>query len=418
MTFTIYHDKMLTCKNEGDEKVAKYGKMVPEGTCDLLFKECEALREVQRRMTKLFRSRGFSEVATPSVEFYDVFSGKSDAIPQEMMYKLTDAKGRIIALRPDNTMPVMRVAATKLKGFKPPLRLFYNQNVFRTNPSLTGRRDEIPQCGIELLGLSGIKADIEVIATAVDALKNVTGDFRIELGHIGYFKSIINDINVSGENKEQIRAYIESKNYAALESILHNDGGRAASALIELPKLFGGEEALDKAASISPNKAASDTIRYLKRIYDVLCRIGLKDKIIIDMGLVQQIDYYTGVVFRGYINGSGEYVLSGGRYDTLAESFGEHLAATGFAVNTETVSRCACIDKNPAVPSVIIFYDEKSAKAAYEHMETLLESGTICEMSGFDSLEETEKYAALKGIRRIDNVSENYGEVEITTRNI
>jgi ATP phosphoribosyltransferase regulatory subunit len=82
--------------------------MIPEGTCDQLFKECVALRDVQNIMTSLFKSHGFSEVVTPSLEFFDVFNGKASAMPQEMMYKLIDNKGRILVMRPDNTMPVAR----------------------------------------------------------------------------------------------------------------------------------------------------------------------------------------------------------------------------------------------------------------------------------------------------------------------
>lgn len=395
--------------------VAKYGKMVPEGTYDLLFKECELLRDVQDRMTNLFKSRGFSEVMTPSIEFFDVFYGKANAMPQEMMYKMSDNRGRIIALRSDNTMPMMRVATTKLKEFYPPLRLFYNQNVFRINPSLSGRKDEIPQCGVELLGLSGMKADLEVIATAVDALKCVASDFRIEIGHIGYFKALISNLDCSDEEKEQIRLYIESKNYAALNDMLKKDSTPAGKALVELPKLFGGEDVLDRADEISPNEDATTTIKYLRSIYDVLCNMGLGEKIMIDLGLVQQIDYYTGVIFRGYIQGSGEYVLSGGRYDKLAESFGDEMAATGFAVNTEAISRCVCTCQKAKRPDVIIFYNLQNARAAFEHMETLTSSGLVCEMSGFDTIEETKKYARIRGISRIDIVADKNGGISITT---
>lgn len=393
--------------------MARYGSMVPEGTSDLLFKECEALRDVQARMTALFKSRGFNEVATPSLEFYDVFNGK--AMPQEIMYKLIDSKGRILVMRPDNTMPVVRVAATKLKDFQPPLRLFYSQNVFRVSPALSGRRDEIPQCGIELLGVSGIKADLEVIATAIDALKSVTGDFRFEIGHVGFFKAIIDDLPYPDEEKEQIRRYIESKNYAALsqtlgESAKENAAGRA---LIELPKLFGGEEVFQRALKVAPNAAAADTIEYLRSIYDVLCRMGLSGKIMVDLGLVQQIEYYTGVAFRGYMQGSGEYVLSGGRYDGLSEGFGAKLAATGFAVNTEAVARNVDLLERTNRPDVLVFYELGCAKAAFEHIETLTSSGLVCEISDFDTLEETLGYARVKGIERVDAVGDGVKTVSV-----
>jgi ATP phosphoribosyltransferase regulatory subunit len=388
---------------------------VPEGTCDQLFKECETLRGVQNTMTKLFRSRGFSEVITPSLEFYDVFTDKSTAMPQEMMYKLIDSKGRILVMRPDNTMPVVRVASTKLKGFQPPLRLFYNQNVFRINPSFSGRRDEMPQCGIELLGVSGIKADIEVIATAIDALKGVTGDFRFEIGHVAFFKSIIDELPFDSDEKEQIRKYIESKNYAALTVALEESAKSnvASRALIELPRLFGGVEVFERALEIAPNEAAAETINYLRSIYDVLCGMGLKNNIMVDLGLVQQIDYYTGLVFRGYMQGSGEPVLSGGRYDGLFEGFGIEMAATGFAVNADAVARYSAENEKSNRPDVLIFYDVDKTKATFEHMETITSSGLICEMSAFETFDETAEYARKKGITRLDIVGETIETVNI-----
>lgn len=400
--------------------MARYGSMIPEGTCDQLFKECEALREVQNRMTELFKSRGFNEVITPSLEFYDVFNGKASAMPQEMMYKLIDSKGRLLVIRPDNTMPVVRVASTKLKGFQPPLRLYYNQNVYRISPSLSGRRDEVPQCGIELLGISGIKADLEVIATAIDALKSVTDNFRFEIGHVGFFKTLIEELPCSPEEKEQIRKYIELKNYAALTGILTESAksNAASRALIELPRLFGGSEVFQKALEIAPNDAAVETIRYLQSIYDVLCHMGLKKNIMIDLGLVQQIDYYTGVAFRGYMQGSGESVLSGGRYDGLSEGFGVEMAATGFAVNTEAVARNTNTVQKTNRPDVLIHYEVGEAKAAFEHMETLTSSGLVCEISDFETPEESKEYARVKGIGRVDLITVTGSEIETVTTDL
>lgn len=400
--------------------MAKYGNMVPEGTCDKLFKECEALREVQNTMTSLFRSHGFSEVITPSLEFYDVFTGKASAMPQEMMYKLIDGKGRILVVRPDNTMPVARVVSTKLKGFQPPLRLYYNQNVFRINPSLSGRRDEIPQCGIELLGASGIKSDIEVLVTAIEALKRVTSDFRIEIGHVAFFKSIIEELPCDADEKEQIRKYIEQKNYAAINEALEESAkdNAASRALIELPRLFGGAEVFEKAAAIAPNKAAKDVLGYLRSIYDVLIGMGLKNNIIIDLGLVQQIDYYTGVVFQGYMQNSGEPVLSGGRYDGLFDGLGFELAARdltaiGFAVNADAIARNCSVKEKSDRPDVLVFYNIKNSKATFEHIETLTSSGLVCEISTFETIEETKEYARKKGIKRVDTVGDKVCTVNI-----
>ena len=384
--------------------MGKYSNVIPDGACDLLFKECEARRAVEKSMVDIFKSRGFSEAATPSLEFYDVFSGNSSIMDDEMMYKLIDARGRILVLRPDNTTPMARIASTKLKGFLPPLRLCYNQNVFRISQYMSGRYDELAQCGIELIGVRGEKADIEVILTAISALKSVLGsDFRFEIGHVGFYKCIIDELPFGDDVKERIRSLIASKSYASLNTMLepYARDNAACLALTELPRLFGGREVLDRAFSVAPNEASKQTVKYLQTLYNTLCDMGFESNIMLDLGLVQQIEYYTDVVFKGYMHGTGEPVLSGGRYDGLFARFGADIPATGFAVNADAIARAIGERSKSNRPDVLIFF-EKDAKSAFEHMETLIASGLICEMSVFETLDETQKYAAAKGIERID----------------
>lgn len=389
--------------------MAKNIGSIPEGTRDLLFKECENKREIENRILNVFRERGYSEVITPSFEFYDVFAAQTNSLPQEMMYKFFDSKGRIIVMRPDNTTPIARLTATKLKGFIPPLRLYYCQNIFRISPSMTGRRDEITQCGIEMIGVNGQKADIEVIQTALTLLKNMAPEsFRFEIGHVGFFKSIIDSLPYNKEFKEDIRTFVESKNYAELKALLEPYIGenKSVTALLELPKLFGGKEVFEKALRLAPNEEAVSTIHYLRTIYDELCLMGLEKNIMLDLGLVHQIDYYSGTVFRGYMQGSGTAVLFGGRYDGLFGRFGAELPATGFAVNTDAVAASVEIFSRSNRPDVLIFSDFSYARKAFEYMDELISKNHICEMSVFDTLEESKQYALQKGIQRIDTVSE------------
>jgi ATP phosphoribosyltransferase len=133
-------------------KTKKCNFITPEGTRDLLFEECTVRREIETKLMELFRENGYSEVITPFVEFYDVFDSLDCRIPVENMYKLTDSKGRLMVIRPDSTLPIIRLAQTRLKDEPRPLKLCYNQTIYRANPKEAGRDDEIAQCGIELIG--------------------------------------------------------------------------------------------------------------------------------------------------------------------------------------------------------------------------------------------------------------------------
>ncbi|MGN1004631.1 MAG: ATP phosphoribosyltransferase regulatory subunit, partial [Oscillospiraceae bacterium] len=163
----------------------------PEGTRDRLFAECADRRKVQNTLTELFAEKGYAEISTPEVEFYDLFVQSGNPLPQESFLKIVDRSGKIMVMRPDCTAPIARVAATKLKAVPLPQRLYYNETVFRSGQAHKGGSSEIAQCGVELIGAAGQQADVEVIALAVEALKAVSPHpFHIELGHVGLFRAL------------------------------------------------------------------------------------------------------------------------------------------------------------------------------------------------------------------------------------
>ena len=380
----------------------------PEGTRDRLFAECLERRQVQNYLTGLFRRRGFTEVITPEVEFYDLFIQSGNPLPQESMLKIVDRSGKIMVMRPDCTVPIARVAATKLKCIPFPQRLYYDQTVFRSGHAHDGVSSEIAQCGVEMIGAFGKKADLEMIALAADALRVCGVDgFHIELGHAELFRSLADQMEMSGEELEQMRTYIEGKNYAALNDLLEPyREQKACTALMRLPYLFGGVETLDEAqALVGENEALS----YLKALYSELDKAGYGNYIRFDLGLVHQIDYYTGVVFRGYAEGAGAPVLSGGRYDGLVELFGRKAEATGFVVDVDAVGSCLAV----SVPKLefVIHYEEGMLAEAL----VLLDENApgTCELSPFKTLESSVNLAREKGASTVI-VLEEAGKREVS----
>ena len=140
-----------------------YDKITPDGTRDLLFSECDQRSQVTKTLKDLFDTQGYRRVMTPALEFYDVFVKAAKYLPKETMYKLTDAKGRLMVLCPDCTVPVARLTATRLKGMPKPIRIYYNRNIYRGFPQRKSKSVEINQVGIELIGGSTVRSDLEVI---------------------------------------------------------------------------------------------------------------------------------------------------------------------------------------------------------------------------------------------------------------
>lgn len=307
----------------------------PEGTRDRLFEQCREFRGAQEKLTTLFREKGYQEISTPEVEFYDLFVQSGNPIPQESLLKIVDRSGKLMVMRPDCTAPIARVAATKLKSVALPLRLYYSETVFRSGVAHRGGSSEIPQCGIELLGAGGLSADLEAVTLAVEALASVcpSGPY-IELGHAGLFKALTGELSLPAVEEEKLRELMEGKHFAALDEFLKPYGEKGA-VLSQLSRLFGGEEVLNEAETLMGKRPELD---YLRRLHWSLAGAGLGGSIRYDLGMVHQIDYYTGLVFRGYANGVGTPVLSGGRYDDLLANFGRPAPAIGFAVDVDRVS--------------------------------------------------------------------------------
>ena len=392
-----------------------YSKITPEGARDLLFEECRARREVQEKLSRVFGLRGYREVITPGLEYFDVFNLPGTAIPQQEMYKCTDNHGRLIVFRPDSTLPIARMAASRLQGHRKPLRFFYSQTIYRNRPDLSGRSDESAQMGIELMGAGGLRADLEVIALAVEALSACAPDFRMEIGHARFFQVLADQLPLSAAAQEELRATIESKNYAALSELLDPLGDLpAAKAMAQLPRLFGGEEVFGKAYELFSENGALECLDYLHGLYEDLRQLGLEDRVIIDLGLVNQAEYYTGLIFRGYFDGIGEPVLSGGRYDNLLGEFGAPLSATGFAVNIDPAAQVVG-EPAPQTPDILVFSDERHLPEAVNYIKSLTENGLVAENCVYDDFDAAADYARRRGIRQLHVVDDAIEAVDVET---
>lgn len=386
----------------------KYITKTPDGTRDLLFEECELHSQVKNRLSALFMSRGYYEVVTPALEYYDLFSLPGAAFSQTEMIKVTEQGGRLLVLRPDSTMPIARLVSTRLKDAPLPIRLHYAQKVYRVAPGLKGRSNEITQSGVELIGAEGLLYDLETILTAAKALEACSmADYKIELGHAGIFGALAADLPVDEDEKEEIRLLIESKSYSALEDLLDRlPESDAAAAIRMLPRLFGGKEVLEQAAGIFGGRAEKE-LAYLR---ELLTRLepALGDRINLDLGLVHRNNYYTGVVFRAYLPGSGDTVVSGGRYDRLFDAFGSRRPAVGFAVDDDAITAILLAEREEQQKSrrKILFAEAGYEMKALARLEELTAAGVVCEVLPFGDKQESLAIARDRSAAEIELIGE------------
>ncbi|MBO6230961.1 MAG: ATP phosphoribosyltransferase regulatory subunit [Ruminiclostridium sp.] len=389
----------------------KYDLLTPEGTRDLIYEECAALRNVGEKLRKIFTGHGYTEVITPGLEFFDVFNNKSRHYPQEVLYKLTDGKGRLMVMRPDSTMPIARIVGTRLRTAPMPLKLFCNQTIYRANPKESGRDDEFFQSGIEIIGGEVMRADMEALSIAAEVMQSFeVDDYRFEIGDSGFFTLLSSKLGMKEQELEDLREYVMSKNYPALDEMLAGYGdNKYAKAIGSMTRLFGGSDVFAAARAVLPEEALPILDR-LERVHESLCALGMGGKITVDLGFAAKSDaYYTGIVFNGYISGYGMPVLSGGRYDRLIADFGVDTPATGFAVNENAVA-AALLKRSGGMllpaPDVMIYAEDGCIADAIVHCRKLIADGMTAEYSDLADVNASRELAKTRKCRRFDIVSE------------
>lgn len=359
--------------------MGKYKKHVPAGVEDCLTAECFIKREIESRLRETFILSGYDEIETPTYEFYDAFQSGVGSYMQESMIKFVDSMGRILVLRPDMTVPIARVAATKLSSTVQ--QLFYIQNSFATAAPAFGKAGEFTQAGIELIGDGSYVADAEVIALAIKALKTAgLTSFTIDIGQVAFFKGLISELGLDDDEIDKLRHAIDSKDVMSIEAVaaeLEIDD-EIKQRLTDLPNLFGDAEVFDRAAKLSDNETCKQAITNLKNVYDLLDAYGLSDYISIDFSMLHDIAYYSGIIFRAVTPGIGFPVASGGRYDELISKFGEPRPATGFALGIKRVM--IALERQELLSGsydtyAVISSEASSQKEAYKFAEELRDGG-------------------------------------------
>ncbi len=401
---------------------------IPEGLNDLLPDEVLKRRFLENKIAQVFKEWSYREIITPTFEFYEILEKGAGSIMKKEMIKFFDREGNIIALRPEMTTPIARVISTKLKGEPKPLRFYYISNVFRYDDLKTGNRKEFNQAGVELIGVNGKEADAEVIALAVECLKNSgLKKFFIDIGHINFFNGIMESIKIKEERKQEIKEVILNKDFVLLEKILSFEDikDKEKEFILKMPTLRGRGEVVEEAEKMVSNRLSVSALKEIKEIYDLLRNYGLEEYVLIDLGIIRDFDYYTGIIFEGYTDYLGFPVCGGGRYDNLCSKFGENLPSTGFAIGIERLA--TILEKEDAnslklerPDKYLVYYQNNKTyfEKALAVAENLRKKELIVELEiGKREYEKVLNYARSRGIKYIliidDDQSDKIKRIEV-----
>ena len=379
----------------------------PYGTRDLLPRDAAEMRHMENMLSSLFRSWGYDEVVTPTIEHLETLAPRVQE--ENSLFMLLGNQNKILALRNEMTTPIARLVSSRLKDAPVPLKLSYIGNVFRVEQTQMGRQCEFHQAGVELMGSERPAADAEIVSLAIaSVLACGIKDFQIHMGQVDFLDGLLSYFEIDEQRQREIKSAIERHNFVLMDSLIdalplsEQDRGM----LKELPMLNGREELLRRLYDFPRNEQSRRAIDNLAEIYALLKAYGVADYVRFDLGIIRDFNYYTGMVFEGYSPGLGFPLCGGGRYDRLLTEYGHPMSATGFALGMERI--LLTLDRQGIqIPSVsrdvYIGYAEQSIGQAIRRAMELRQAGKIVELGlkgqSYDEAEfsrEARGYAALE----------------------
>ncbi|RLL42084.1 ATP phosphoribosyltransferase regulatory subunit [Oceanobacillus piezotolerans] len=291
-----------------------------------------------QKIKSRFHTYGYKQVRTSTFESYDMYSDVAGTVNREEMIKVIDSSGHVLVLRPDVTIPLTRTTALNLSVPNSYQRLFYVLDVFRQSEEQVNQK-ESTQAGVECFGENSPEVDAELIMLSIHTLKDLGfNNFKIEIGHAGFFKELIKQTKLSHQELDVLLSYVQSKNIAEMTPYLQklSIDEKVQSAIVSIPLLYGKpDEVIKQAKSIILNKKMEEILQNLTDVFSILQDFGVEDAVNFNFGLINNMDYYSGVIFQGFVDSIGKPVLMGGRYDHLSEQFGHSLPAIGFAFEVD-----------------------------------------------------------------------------------
>ena len=281
-------------------------------------------------LRSLYQGKGYRHFRMGKFEEYDLYSANKEMLVSEGVITFNDTDGRLLALKPDVTLSIIKNSLAAGKKIE---KLYYNENVYRISSDSHAYK-EIMQTGVECIGDIDDKNISEVVTLAAESLATISDDYRLCISDVALVESILRDNGIEGALYNKVVGALEDKNASAVEGLFEGDALEAVRLLFSDTKTGG--ELIDGLKTVAKSE---QTLVLLEKLSELLSSLG--SCATLDFSVTGTGGYYSGVIFKGYINGIASKVLSGGRYDKLLKKMGKNASAIGFAVYLDTLDRLA-----------------------------------------------------------------------------
>ena len=322
----------------------------------------------------LYDKYGYKPYKMSKFEEYALYSRNMDFLVSRNIITFNDTDGRLLALKPDVTLSIIKNSKDE-PGYVQ--KVYYNENVYRVSPRTHTFR-EIMQTGLECIGDIDIYNIIEVINLAAESLSVISDEFVLDISHMGILSALIDECTGDKELKKQIAAFFPQKNAHDM-MLLCRENNVPESAYMNLCRfmeIYGDMGTVaEKLGDICTKGKAKDSYDELKLIYSLLCGTKFDKNIHFDFSTANDMNYYNGIVFKGFIENIPDSVLSGGRYDTLMHKMGRNSGAIGFAVYLDVLEQIKTASPEFDADVLVLYDRNTDTKELINKVNELAQSG-------------------------------------------
>lgn len=326
------------------------------------------------KLRELYSNHGYNQYKVSKFEEYDLYARNKSFLVSENLLTFTDTNGKLMALKPDITLSIIKNAVADDKSS---YKLYYDEHVYRTTSGGDGFR-EIMQTGLESIGAVDIFSESEVIMLAAKSLASISEDYLLDLSHMSFIEGMLENIGIEPQDMANTMTMMGSKNVPALRSFCDSKGISESDRemICGLTSMYlPMEAALEKIKPTVKGAKMSAAYEELCDIYKALKCYGITDKIRLDLSIVNDMNYYDGVIFKGFINKIPDSILSGGRYDRLMEKFGKKTGAIGFAVYLDKLERFGNDSREYDIDVMLVYDNGVDPELVISTVDSLMMSG-------------------------------------------
>ena len=317
-------------------------------------------------LRSLYEKYGYSQFKMSKFEEYDLYVRNKDFLVSDNIITFTDTTGKLMALKPDVTLSIIKNGDDSSSLQK----VYYNENVYRVSKGSYSFK-EIMQVGLECIGDVDSYCILEVLSLAAKSLECISPDFALDISHLGIISAVMDDLDISSSERSALLKCIGEKNASGITEIC----GEAGENLKKLVLTYGDLDKVSKVLDEIFGNEKPEAVSELISVASALSEKGFKDKIRIDFSVLNDMNYYNGFVFKGFINGIPSGILSGGQYDFLMKKMKRNKKAIGFAVYLDMLERFNENSKDFDVDAILLYEEGISLSVLDKAVDALTKEG-------------------------------------------